>query len=218
MRNRNALIAVALALVVILVLPSNGLLVLSLGAVTSESVCTLAEARPAAPAAAAAPSESAADVLDALQSTLQQIYDDVNPSVVNIQVVQRPGFAAPGLPENPDSPFGSSLPDGFPSPQGEGSSFVWDSQGNIVTNNHVVDGAEKISVTFYDNRTLPAELVGTDPHSDVAVIKVAVAPDQLQPVKVADSTQVRVGQLAMAIGNPLDSLTQIDVCLPVCAV
>jgi serine protease Do len=198
MRNRYALLVGVLLLVPILVLSSQGLSALSLGSVTTESVDALAESLSASPPTAS----SEADVLDALQSTLQQIYEDVNPSVVNIQVVQGQGLPIPGLPGNPESPFEPSIPDGFPSPQGVGSGFVWDSQGYIVTNNHVVDGAESISVTFYDDTIVSAELVGTDPHSDLAVIKADVPAASLHPVEMADSTQVRVGQLAMAIGNP----------------
>jgi serine protease Do len=202
MRNRYALLVGILLLVPILVLSNQGLSALSLGSGTTESADALAKSWSASPPAGAVDPLAEADVLDALQVTLQQIYEDVNPSVVNIQVVQGQGLPIPGLPENPESPFEPSIPDGFPSPQGVGSGFVWDSQGYIVTNNHVVDGAESISVTFYDDTTVSAELVGTDPHSDLAVIKADVPAASLQPVEIADSTQVRVGQLAMAIGNP----------------
>ena len=65
-----------------------------------------------------------------------------------------------------------------------------------------MQGATEITVFFPDDTTVPAEVVGTDPHSDLAVIKVDLPPDKLVPVQVADSTQVRVGQLAVAIGNP----------------
>lgn len=95
---------------------------------------------------------------------------------------------------------------------------MWDSQGYIVTNNHIVDGAAKVSATFYDDTTVSAEMVGTDPHSDLAAIKVDVPAASLQPVEKADLAQVRVGQLELAIGNPLGSLTQIDERLPICAV
>jgi len=113
------------------------------------------------------------------------------------QMPEMPDFELPelpGMPENPDSqlPFGESF----------GSGFVWDSQGNIITNNHVVAGADKIEVTFSDETVAPAELVGTDPDSDLAVIHVDLPPDQLQPVLMGDSDELRVGQLAIAIGNP----------------
>jgi len=85
---------------------------------------------------------------------------------------------------------------------GAGSGFVWDQQGHIVTNNHVVDQADKIEVVFSDGTTVPATVVGTDPESDLAVLSVDVPADKLQPVQLADSNQVKVGQLAVAIGNP----------------
>jgi serine protease Do len=144
------------------------------------------------------------DALAALQGTLENIYTQVNPSVVNIRVVQKVDQTTSAFPEIPGFP---SLPQ-QPAPQapqyqqGAGSGFVWDKQGHIVTNNHVVDGADKIEVTFYDGTIMPATVVGTDPDSDLAVVKVDLPADELRPVQVADSTQVKVGQLAVAIGNP----------------
>ena len=134
-------------------------------------------------------------LLAAYESTLINIYEQVNPSVVNIRVVQEivgvlPDSESPGL--DPQQPFG----------QGLGSGFVWDTAGNIVTNNHVVEGADKIEVTFSDETVAIAELVGADPDSDLAVIHVDLPADQLQPVKVGESDTLRVGQLAIAIGNP----------------
>lgn len=132
-----------------------------------------------------------------LESTLEQIYAQVNPSVVAIHVVEK-ATATSGL------PFFNNQGQGQPQiqPQALGSGFVWDKDGHIVTNNHVVAGADKVSVTFSDGTTVPATVVGNDPDSDLAVIKVDYPADQLQPVKLADSTQVKVGQLAVAIGNP----------------
>jgi 2-alkenal reductase len=101
---------------------------------------------------------------------------------------------------------GQNTPFGFgnsaPVQQGLGSGFVWDNQGHIVTNNHVVDGADQIRVTFADGTTVDAKRVGNDPNSDLAVIQVDVPAGQLHPVTLADSSQVKVGQLAIAIGNP----------------
>jgi S1-C subfamily serine protease len=158
-----------------------------------------ASAAPAAAQAAppAASSDLAAgDVLNALETRLGEIYDKVNPSVVNIQVVLGTASQLSNQSEIPN------LPDNHPAPQALASGFVWDKSGYIVTNNHVVDGAEKVTVTFSDNTTAQAEVVGTDPDSDLAVIKVDVPSEQLYPVQLADSTQVRTGQLAVAIGNP----------------
>jgi S1-C subfamily serine protease len=118
-----------------------------------------------------------------VELTVESIYTRVSPSVVTIQVQ---------LPASPSNPGGAAL----------GSGFIWDSQGDIVTNNHVVDGAISITVTFYDGTTAEASLVGADADSDLAVIKVNTNAVQLQPVTMADSTQLKVGQLAIAIGNP----------------
>jgi serine protease Do len=142
--------------------------------------------------------------LAALEGTLEQIYAQVNPSVVNIRVVQQVEASALALPQIPgfEFPFQQPAPQEPQYQQVRGSGFVWDKEGHIVTNNHVVEGANKIEVTFYDGSIVPAELVGADPDSDLAVIKVDVPASQLQPVQVTDSTQVKVGQLAVAIGNP----------------
>lgn len=150
-------------------------------------------------------------LLAAYQSTLVNIYEQVNPSVVNIQVSKSAVPNASGSPEfpffespdNPELPGIPNIPES-PSPfgQGLGSGFVWDEQGNIITNNHVVAGADEIEVTFADGTIVPAELIGADPDSDLAVIHVDLPSQQLIPVEVADSNQLRVGQLAIAIGNP----------------
>ncbi len=145
---------------------------------------------------------NAGTVFDALEDTLGEIYDRVSPSVVNIQVVQDAGALSSAIPQVPGMPFDPSVPQEPVPQQGTGSGFVWDREGHIITNNHVVEGAAEITVVFPDDTTVPAEVVGTDPHSDLAVIKVDLLPEKLIPVQVADSTQVRVGQLAVAIGNP----------------
>jgi 2-alkenal reductase len=89
----------------------------------------------------------------------------------------------------------------FPA-QGQGSGFIYDTAGHIVTNNHVVADADKVEVTFYDGTTVEATVVGEDVDSDLAVVKVDVAPESLRPVVWGDSGKLRVGQRAVAIGNP----------------
>jgi S1-C subfamily serine protease len=140
-------------------------------------------------------------LLAAYQGTLEQIYAQVNPSVVNIDISQ--SASSLNLPLN-HPPVGNGSGNGSNSlvPTALGSGFVWDSQGHIVTNNHVVSGADAINVTFADGSSYPATLVGTDPNSDLAVVKVDAPASELHPVQLADSNQVRVGQLAIAIGNP----------------
>lgn len=90
---------------------------------------------------------------------------------------------------------------------GAGSGFVYDMEGRIVTNNHVVEGAvddarAKVEVTFLDGTIAEAEIVGTDPYSDMAVIKVDVPDEILFPVNITASTDLLVGEMVVAIGNP----------------
>ncbi len=108
---------------------------------------------------------------------LAQMYQEVTPSVVYVSVATR---------------FGG----------GTGSGFVIDEEGHIVTNNHVVENAQYISVTFVDGTILKAELIGRDPDADLAVIKVDPAKAPLKPVTFADSSEAFVGQQVYAIGNP----------------
>ena len=148
--------------------------------------------------------------LETLQAAYEQVYQQVSPSVVHIQVVRTVPVELPALPQDPfSSPFfgfpfhpeQSEPPQDFRQ-EGSGSGFVWDTEGHIVTNNHVVAGADQIEVTFANGDTVEAELVGADPNSDLAVLRVDVPAEKLQPVQLADSTQVKVGQIAIAIGNP----------------
>ncbi|HET6846893.1 MAG TPA: trypsin-like peptidase domain-containing protein, partial [Anaerolineales bacterium] len=167
---------------------------------------------PQAPAATGTPvpvpvpaNGASGDLLAAYQGTLEQLYAAVNPSVVSIRVVQQAPAQDPSSSTLPGFPF-FNLPQGHPAvPQFQaalGSGFVWDAQGHIVTNNHVVSGASKIEVTFSDGTIVPATLVGADPDSDLAVIKVEAASAELKPVSVGDSETVKVGELAVVIGNP----------------
>ncbi|MFQ5848401.1 MAG: S1C family serine protease [Candidatus Methylomirabilales bacterium] len=90
-----------------------------------------------------------------------------------------------------------------PIPQrGTGSGFIIDTQGYIVTNNHVVEDAQSLEVTLADGRKVPARLIGRDSLNDLAVIKVDVPGEELPVVRLGDSDQLRIGQMAIAIGNP----------------
>ncbi len=126
--------------------------------------------------------ESIAISSDAEEVLLENLYERTNPGVVNIDVS---GGTGANLTE-----FGS------------GSGFVIDQQGHIVTNNHVVDGADEVDVTFADGSIATATIVGTDPYGDLAVIKVEVAANKLVPLTLGDSDAVKVGQRVVAIGNP----------------
>jgi len=91
---------------------------------------------------------------------------------------------------------------GANSRQGSGSGFVVDAQGHILTNEHVVRDAARIEVTLADGLKVVAEVRGRDPLNDIALLKVEAPTDRLRPVTLGDSTTLRVGQLALAIGNP----------------
>ncbi len=158
----------------------------------------LAQTNPT-PTAAPAPVTLSSNALSIYQNALEDIYSRVNPSVVSISVVSQQTGSSNGSPFF-NTPGGQG--NGNQYSQGLASGFVWDTQGDIVTNNHVIDGVNKIEVTFSDGTTVPATLVGADPDSDLAVIKVDPSAHTLSPVQVADSTQVKVGQVAIAIGNP----------------
>jgi serine protease Do len=161
--------------------------------------------------APALPASEASSLLAAYEGQLTSVYETVNPSVVNIRVLQKASamdlnsqqmpFPFPSVPGMPSIPN-----DGQPQPQpfqeGLGSGFVLDQQGHIVTNNHVIEGADKIEITFSDGTIVPAKVIGVDPDSDLAVLKVDMAADKLRPVQFTDSTQIKVGELAIAIGNP----------------
>ena len=87
--------------------------------------------------------------------------------------------------------------------QGSGSGVVWDTDGHVVTNAHVVAGARQVEVTLADGRTYAADVVGSDPASDLAVVRLQNVPDDLTPLAVGDTTELTVGDPVMAIGNPL---------------
>ncbi len=125
--------------------------------------------------------------LAAEQEALIALYRRVNPAVVSIEVVA----------DHP--PVGGAL---FNVPISQGSGFLFDDQGHIVTNNHVVENGAKFQVRFSDGTILMARLIGGDPGSDLAVLKVDELPPGTAPLPLADSRTVEVGQRAIAIGNP----------------
>ena len=128
------------------------------------------------------------------QDTLADLYDQVAPSVVNIRVVTNGGSEG-------TMPFG--LPGGDTPQQGQGSGFIYDAEGHIITNNHVVEDAEEITVIFNNGFWADAELVAADPQADLAVIKVTPPADFVwQPLPLAEPDALRVGYSVIAIGNP----------------
>ncbi|HET7694777.1 MAG TPA: trypsin-like peptidase domain-containing protein [Vicinamibacterales bacterium] len=135
------------------------------------------------------------------------VAERVNAAVVNIDAAARGGERRRrGVDEPRDlPPHELELPH-----QGSGSGFVIDRQGFILTNYHVIEDADRITVTLSDGRTLRGEVVGTDPAIDVALIKVAAA-GPLEAAPLGDSDQLRVGEWVCAIGNPLGYVHSVTV-------
>ena len=134
-------------------------------------------------------------VVAAFEEVLYGIYEKALPSVVYIRVPRLAGEAFRGMQGVPDSLLWSA-----------GSGFVWDSEGHIVTNHHVIEDvigtSRPVTIVFADSTEAKGTLVGSDPHSDLAVIKLEEGDWDLQPATLGDSDAVRVGQLAVAIGAP----------------
>ena len=176
--------SVALVLMVALLILSVGMVgvLAGHGAITS------------GPDVAVAPVQAASGLpqtYDAEETLLRTLYEENAPSVVHIRVVQSNTGQLPSLPSDPTVPQ-----------QAEGSGFVLDSRGNLVTNYHVVEGARKIEVRFFDGTVVRARYVGGDADADLAILQVSMDPARLKPVRIGDSDQVFVGQRAIAIGNP----------------
>ncbi len=87
-------------------------------------------------------------------------------------------------------------------PRGSGSGFIWDQEGHIVTNFHVIQGADRATVTLFDQTTYEAKLVGIAPNKDLAVLKIEAPIEKLIPITKGESENLRVGQSVFAIGNP----------------
>jgi S1-C subfamily serine protease len=129
-------------------------------------------------------------------NAVNQIYRHDGQGVAFIEATEAPEEAAPSL-----NPFGEEESSGGGIATGSG--FVVDSEGHILTNNHVVEGASRIAVKLgSSSATHTAEVVGTDPSSDIALLEVEAPADQLHPLALGDSSKVRVGDPVVAIGNP----------------
>ena len=130
--------------------------------------------------------DSALAPIDIEEQLITNLYERVGPSVVHIttRVVTMDFFFGPTASE------------------GTGSGFVYDKEGYIITNYHVIQNADSIEVGLSDALTVPARVVGVDPPNDLAVLKVDVPPEQLYPLALGSSADLRVGERAIAIGNP----------------
>ena len=134
-------------------------------------------------------------IMAAFEEVLNGIYENAIPSVVYIRVPNAGASALQGVPGIPDDLL-----------WGAGSGFIWDDEGHIVTNRHVVEDAigktQRVTVIFSDATQAKGTVVGSDPHSDLAVIKLEGGEWNLHPARLGDSSSVRVGQLTVAIGAP----------------
>ena len=178
----------------------------ALAALLFGAACSLAgvvsKAAPALPAALAATPEQAAtptvvavatpsleddlELAEAADRLVSDLYARVSPSVVHVTSrVITVDF------------FWGAMPS-----EGTGSGFIIDNEGHILTNYHVVEGAESVEVILSDETQVSAQIVGVDPPNDLAVLKISVPDGKLIPVPLGDSDTLRVGQRAIAIGNP----------------
>jgi len=130
----------------------------------------------------------------------------MNPAVVNIDATARGRRARQlvegGARRGPDDPFDPGRRGADTPRRGTGTGFLIDPDGSILTNHHVIEGAERLSVKLADGRTLRAEVVGSDPDTDIALIKVA-GSGPFPFAMLGDSSKLRVGEWVCAIGNPL---------------
>ncbi len=144
------------------------------------------EATPVPPPTLAPPPAEALTLLDAEEAVVAYIYESAGPSVVHITSrTEVWDFWRGVVPQ-----------------EGTGSGFVYDTQGHVVTNNHVVEGAREIEVVLADGTVLPAEVVGTDAYYDLAVLRVDPAQVRAAPLPLGSADSLRVGQRVLAIGNP----------------
>jgi serine protease Do len=153
----------------------------------------------------AAPKPTPAEVkpLEEVGQAFEAIAEHVTPAVVAIEaerLEQRRTPTRRNLPPGMEDFFRNFEPDQRPS-GGTGSGFIVSADGYILTNNHVVADADRVTVTMLDNRRLPAKVIGRDPTTDVAVIKVEAT--DLPVAQLGDDSKTRIGQWVVAIGNPL---------------
>ena len=139
----------------------------------------------------AATADATPAAADGEDLSVSEVYRAVADGVVEITVA---GGGSTGVP----SPFG----DETPQTRAQGSGFVYDDEGRIVTNHHVVENAASIEVTLADGSSYDARLLGSDPSTDLAVLQIDAPVDKLQPLELGDSDALAVGEQVVAIGSP----------------
>lgn len=152
--------------------------------ITATSAAETAQypAAPGAPPAASPARRSAIDIVESQQKVFTDLYTAALPSVAHIDIAQV---------------IGGQLVASH-----QGSGFVWDDDGVIVTNHHVVEDAAQIWVAFEDGNVFDGEVIGSDTYSDLAAVRIDAPDEYLKPVSLGDSRDLMVGQLTFAIGNP----------------
>ena len=173
-----------------------------------------AEPQPGATSPAATVSSPIAHAIAGGRDSYADVVDVVSPAVVTVHAQGHARVSPTQLPFGDDDFFGQffgQMPRGsrgqrqaprMPRQNALGSGVVVTSDGYILTNNHVVDGAEDVNVDFTDGRTLPAKIIGTDKASDLALLK--VSGSNFKAIAIGNSENVRVGDVVLAVGNPLN--------------
>jgi S1-C subfamily serine protease len=184
MRSRKHLILIAAVLALVLAATgctSLGVLTVAPASTASDLVQTTTEAR-----SGTAATTTVDDAVNALQSQIIEVYQRTAPAVVNIT---NRGYVY--------DRFMGTIPQ-----EGTGSGFVYDTQGHIITNYHVVENAQQLMVTLADGKTYDAQIVGSDATNDLAVIRLDGNATLPAPLVLGDSESLQVGQFVLAIGNP----------------
>jgi len=149
----------------------------------SSSGNAIPDARPTETSAPTALPDEIVSAADAEYRLLSNIYQRASPSVVNIEAMIQ-------------------AEDGTAADSRRGSGFVYDQQGHIITNAHLVNAVDSITVTLHSAQVYPAQVLALDSFSDLAVLKVEVLPERLAPLRIGESARLRVGQRGIVIGNP----------------
>ena len=141
-----------------------------------------------------------ATVLPEVNDVIPDIVDRVSQSVVNVDTSKTITVTSPFA---PFAPFFDQMPEQFQREiprRGIGTGFIFREDGYILTNNHVIEGADEIKVTFFDGREFTGKVIGADPLTDIAIVKVEA--ENLPTLSLGDSDAARVGEFVVAIGNP----------------